>query len=220
MGKLILGIEEAGRGPVLGPLIISGVLIKESNIDKLIEIGIKDSKLLTPERRRELFPQIQKLSEQIVVKVVEPLEIDNRFTDLLNLNTLEGVKMIEIINELKPEKAIVDCPSTNIPHFTEFMKSKINHNPELIVEHKADINYPIVSAASIISKVIRDEKMKELETQTGLVLGSGYPADPNTQAFLKKYAPHLQKLPFVRNTWATIKNIIEGAEQKSVTDFF
>ena len=157
MGKLIAGVEEAGRGPVLGPMIITGVLIKEDNIEKLVEHGVKDSKLLTPKKRSELFPLIQEISERIIIKIIEPKEIDDRFSNNLNLNDLEAVKMIEIINELTPKKAIIDCPSVNTKKFEEQLRKKVE-NVELIVEHKADYNYPVVSAASIISKVVRDEK--------------------------------------------------------------
>ncbi|MBR9678973.1 MAG: ribonuclease HII [Nanoarchaeota archaeon] len=220
MGGLVLGLEEAGRGPVIGPMTICGVLIEDEKIKKLMEIGVKDSKMLSPEKRKELFPQIQKLAKKHCVISVSPEEIDGRESNGLNLNELEAVKMAEIINELKPDKAIIDTPSVNIKSFEKFLKTHLTHECELVCEHKADIKYPVVSAASILAKVVRDAEIMELERKLNLKIGSGYPSDPETQKFLEKYWSKLSQLPFVRKTWATVSDVYEKKTQKNINDFF
>ena len=219
MGR-VLGIEEAGRGPVIGPMIICGVLMEESDTSKLMELGVKDSKMLTPEKRNELFPKIQEVSENHHLIIISPEEIDNRESNGLNLNDLEAVKMAEIINELKPDKAIIDTPSVNIKSFEKFLKKHLTHECELVCEHKADVKYPVVSAASILAKVTRDAEVRELERKLSVKLGSGYPSDPETQKFLEKYWDNLHKLPFVRKTWSTVSDFYEKKVQKNIKDFF
>src|SRR3989338_9160258 len=111
---LICGIDDAGRGPVIGPMIMAGVLIEDIDLDKLKTIGVKDSKLLSQTRREELFKEIIKIVKDYKIIKIYPEEIDKAlFSNTSNLNNLEGEKMAEIINYLRPEKVIVDCPSTN-----------------------------------------------------------------------------------------------------------
>lgn len=217
--RLILGLEEAGRGPVIGPMIICGVAVREEDIKKLMEIGVKDSKLLTPEKRQALAPKIKAIAEKIEVIEVSAEEIDRREEDKLNLNELEAEKMAKIIDRIKPDKTIIDTPNTNIKMFRDYLKGKLKHECELVTEHKADVNYPVVSAASIIAKVIRDKRVKEIEWEIRIPIGSGYPSDPITQKFLEKYWTKLHKLPFIRNSWATIQQLKDKKGQKSVADF-
>lgn len=219
MGR-ILGLEEAGRGPVLGPMIICGVLMDENKVENLLCLGVKDSKMLSPEKRRELFPLIQELSVNHMLVSISADEIDDREDNGLNLNELEAVRMAEVINELKPDKAIIDTPSVNIRSFEKFLKQHLTHECELVCEHKADVKYPIVSAASILAKVVRDAEVVELERKLNIKIGSGYPSDPDTQKFLDKYWYNLHKLPFVRRTWSTVSDLYEKKTQKNINDFF
>lgn len=213
----ICGIDEAGRGPVIGPLVIAGVAIEESNLETLKKLEPKDSKLLTKKRREELFDQIQAITDYYIV-IVEPEQVDAALiAPELNLNKLEGIKMAEAINKLHPDKAIVDAPSTNIEEFTEFMKSNLeNKETELILEHKADEKYAVVSAASILAKVTRDREIEKLNKIYG-ELGSGYPSDPKTRAFLtENWDIHPQ---IFRKTWATYKKIADTKKQKNLADY-
>ncbi|MBA3064300.1 ribonuclease HII, partial [Candidatus Woesearchaeota archaeon] len=103
---LILGIDEAGRGPVIGPLVIAGVSIDEKGIDKIKKLGVKDSKLLSPKQREELFDKIINTVKEYKAIIIQPEEIDSALrSESLNLNWLEAIKSAEIINFLKPEKA-------------------------------------------------------------------------------------------------------------------
>jgi len=212
----VLGIDEAGRGPVIGPMIITGVLIDETKTKKLKSLGVKDSKLLTSTKREHLYKIIKSITKHKTI-IIKPKEIDNALeSDDLNLNTLEAIKTIEIINTLNPDEAILDCPSPNIKAYKELIYNKVSKSTKIIAEHKADIKYIVVSAASIIAKSIREKEMEKIRKKYG-DCGSGYPSDPKTQNFLKK---HYKKHPEIfRHTWSTYQKVINKKKQKTLTDF-
>lgn len=214
----ILGIDEAGRGPVIGPLVMAGVKIKEEDEEKLKNLGVKDSKLLTPNSREYLFKKILDIIEQYKMIILSPKEIDKAvFSDASNLNWLEADNAIKIINELKPDKAIIDCPSNNIKKYSSYVEKKLKSKIPLIVEHKADFRYPVVSAASILAKVTRDREIKKIKKKIGIDFGSGYPSDPLTIKFLKE---NYNKFPEIfRKSWEPYQAIVNGKKQKSLTDY-
>ncbi|MAG52677.1 MAG: ribonuclease HII [Nanoarchaeota archaeon] len=214
---LILGVDEAGRGPVIGSLFMAGVLVEEYKIKELEKIGVKDSKLLTHKDRIELAKKIKKITKDYVVTEVKPKEIDEAVDgdNSLNLNWLEAEHIAKIINKLNPNKTIIDAPSTNPEKFKEYVKDKLkNKNIKLIAEHKADLKFPSVSAASILAKVAREENVEKIEKQVKESIGSGYPSNKICQEFLKN---NYKKYPEIfRKSWATYKKI---AGQKNLTDF-
>ena len=181
---LICGIDEAGRGPAIGPMIICGFAIDEKDVDKLVALGVTDSKLLSPKRREELYEELIKYSHHVVTS--SPADIDSALLDpALNLNWLEAISTANAINVLKPTRAFVDCPSNNIKAYSDYLKALLNVKCELICEHGADLTYPVAGAASIIAKVTRDRAIEELKLKVG-DLGSGYPSDPKTKLFLEQ----------------------------------
>lgn len=211
----VLGIDEAGRGPVIGPLIIGGVMIEEGN-ENLID-GVKDSKLLSHKKRIELDKKIKENAEFMIIEV-SPKEIDDAVnSDTLNLNWLEAQKQSQIINALNPDKAIIDCPSPNCKAYENYLRELIvNKKVKLIVEHKADVNYPVCSAASIIAKVQREYCMDEIKSQYGNT-GPGYPANAVTQKFISE---NWDKHPDIfRKSWSTFKNQEKMKHQKSLEGF-
>ena len=215
----ICGIDEAGKGPVIGNLVIVGVLIEENNISKLEKMGVKDSKLLTHKKRIFLSEKIKKIAEKYKIIKIEPIEIDNAIDgdQSLNLNWLEAHKTAEIINELKPDKAIIDCPSPNIKKYKDYLiKLLDNKEIELIIEHHAEKHFP-VAAASIITKVIREEEVDKIKKEYNIEFGSGYMSDPRTQKFLEENFnnPKLHKI--FRKSWIPFKNHIN--KQKNLFDF-
>lgn len=217
--ELILGLDEAGRGPLIGPLVMAGVLIEKNDESKLKSLGVKDSKLLTKEKREELFDSIIKISKKHKIIITDVEEIDKAVNGEknLNLNKLEGNKIIKIINELKPDTAIIDCPSNNKEAFKKYLKAKIKPKTKLILEHKADYKYPIVAAASILAKVTRDNEIEKLKNKINLDFGSGYPSDPKTIEFLNNhYKTHKD---IFRKSWTTYKNKIYSKNQTSLGDF-
>ena len=216
---LLCGVEEAGRGPVIGPLVMCGVLIKEEDEAKLTAIGAKDSKLLTPKTREILFDQIKGMVKGYKIIIVSPADIDKTLLSAdSNLNWLEADISAELINFLKPDVAILDCPSTNIPAYRNYVKNKLkNKKIKVIAEHKADVNYPVVSAASILAKVTRDREIEKLKKKIGMNFGSGYPSDARTQGFLKK---HYKDFPDIfRKTWSSYKRVAAPKNQKKLGEF-
>lgn len=212
---IICGIEEAGRGPVIGPMVICGVNIDDSKEAELKKISVKDSKLLTPIQRREIYSKIKKIAKDFKIIIVKPAEIDKALkSESTNLNWLTADKFIEIVNELKPKKAYIDCPSTNISAFKEYLAERIsNKKIELIVEHKADARYLVVSAASIMAKVTRDKEIEKIKKKYNIDIGSGYPADPFTKQFLEK---NYNKYPIFRKSWASWKNVAKKNGQRKL----
>ena len=214
---LICGIDEARRGPLIGDMVICGVLIEENQERELKEIGAKDSKLLTQKQREHLFKEILKIITKYKTIIISPQEIDDALnSEESNLNKLEAIKTAMIINHLKPDKVILDCPSVNIKSYVDYLKTFLKYEPKIKAEHKAEI-HPSVAAASILAKVIAEEELKRLKEKYKIECGSGYPSDPVTQKFLKE---NYSKYPEIfRKTWATYRNIAETKKQKSLTDF-
>ena len=213
----VLGIDEAGRGPVIGPLILAGVMIEEGE-EKNID-GVKDSKLLQHKKRIELDKKIKANSKYKIIEV-SPQEIDKALdpeNKSMNLNWLEAHKQAEIINSLNPDKAIIDCPSPNCKKFSEYLKKLLkNKDVELIVEHKADSKYPTCSAASILAKVKREQIMDKIKKKYGNT-GPGYSSNPITQKFVKENWERHSEI--FRKTWVTFKNHEKMKNQKTLEGF-
>lgn len=214
----ILGIEEAGRGPVIGPLVMVGLLIDEEDEEKLVKIKVKDSKLLTPKQREALYDKIIDIAKDYKIYIIQPNEIDLAVKGEggENLNWLEADKSADLINELRPDKVILDCPSPNKKAYVDYIKKRLEIEPEIIAEHKADVKYPLVSAASIIAKVTRDKEIKRIKDEFDVDFGSGYPADPKTKKFLEE---NYDKYPFFRKSWYTYKQVVKKQQQKSLNGF-
>jgi len=215
---LICGIDEAGRGSVIGPLIIAGISIKKSNIKKLEGIGVRDSKALTRNKRNFLFYKILDLSEFVCIYKVDCKTIDENVYQR-KLNKLEGGIMSTIIKHLAVDIAYVDSCDVNINRYTNYLKSNLNfeNNTRVIAMHKADRINPAVSAASIIAKVIRDREIQILE-ENFQNIGSGYPSDKKTMYFLNTWIKEYKEFPyFVRKSWRPIRKIT--CKQSKIYDF-
>ena len=217
----ICGIDEARRGPVIGPLVISGILIDEGKVPELKKIGVKDSKLLTAKQREKLFQQILKIVDAHKIIIVPAQEIDSRAVVGLNINQLEALKCAEIIKSLKPDMVYVDSPtSPRASKFAELISANLpkDMHVDIIAEHRADTNHVEVGAASILSKVTGDEEVAKIRKDIGLDFGSGYPADPITMKFVKEHWENtLAK--YIRKSWGTIKELEKMKGQKTLEGF-
>ncbi len=163
---LVAGVDEAGRGCVVGPLVVAGIAIKEENLQRLTNLGVKDSKLLTPKKRQELYPKILELAQSHRVIKVEPREIDKVVQSnrtLHKLNRLEAQTMAKIIEALKPDEAYVDAADVVEHRFGCHISECLPLKTRIISKHKADRTFVIVSAASIIAKVERDSEIAGLK---------------------------------------------------------
>lgn len=212
MEDIVCGIDEAGRGPVIGPMILGCVVVDPPGKRKLEELKVRDSKKVSPKRREFLEDQIKEAVLEWRTVKVDPWEIDwLRVKKGISLNVIEAQKIAEMIMSLKskPSKIIVDSAD----RVTEDYKTKIIEHinrlyegfmiPEIISEHKADVNYIEVGAASIIAKVERDRKVRILREKHG-ELGSGYPSDEVTKKYIKEVLRKKSMPDFVRWSWSTI----------------
>lgn len=211
----IAGVDDAGRGPIIGPLVIAGVLLDEKDLPKLLDLGVKDSKCLSPRRREELAAEIKKLALKYHVAMLSPAEIDRVVETgkkLHKLNRLEAQTMAKVITILKPDAAYVDASDVVADRFKFHIAENLTFKVQIISEHKADVKYPIVSAASIIAKVERDRVISELQDKYGN-MGCGYATDPDTLKFLEKWVRKFGSYPdFVRKSWKPAKRLKTKAE--------
>lgn len=201
----VLGIDEAGRGSVLGPLVIAGVLVPTKMDSVLERMGVKDSKKLTPQRRSVLSRKLCKMFDYQTV-VISAQDIDNLRANGTNLNEIETLAYQKIISKFKPEKTIVDSVDVKAERFQEKLRKGTGMN--VIAEHKADDNYIVVGAASIIAKRTRDEAIEQLNKEFRKLggVGSGYPSDPKTKKFLSNFT--YDEMPdCVRKSWATVEKM-------------
>ncbi len=220
---LVMGIDDAGRGPLIGPMFLAGVLLKEKDELELKHEGVADSKSLKHPERIKLSGMIKDSSVSYHIVETSASDIDLALSKGINLNTLEALKAAEIINKLcvghKQIKVIVDCPSVNIKAWQGTLLQYLDRQDlDLHCEHKADVNHPAVSAASILAKVAREEVVAKLKKEYGEI-GSGYPSDPTTIAFLKKYGQKYKDSGIFRKSWSTWKALFSEADQKTLSGF-
>ncbi|PIN91648.1 ribonuclease HII [Candidatus Pacearchaeota archaeon CG10_big_fil_rev_8_21_14_0_10_35_13] len=213
---VIIGIDDAGRGPVIGPMVLGGVMIEKITEEKLKELGVKDSKMLYPKQRTKMKKVIEEISKGSKAVIMTAKEINDYMDKNINLNTIEAIAAAQVINYLLKEKEeevtiILDCPSVNTKAWLERVKEFMirKENVKFICEHKADQNYVVVGAASIIAKVTRDEEIKKLREKIGKDFGSGYPNDPKTKEFLKEHYKEYQEEEIFRKHWSTITRLTE-----------
>ena len=180
-------------------------------------MGIRDSKLLTPNKRRRLSYAIKRLAVKHIILDFQPSEIDSvvlKGKRLYKLNWFEAKAMAQIIKKLKPEIAYVDASDVNEKRFGKQIREMLSFEVKIISEHHADVNYLVVGAASIIAKVHRDEVINNLREKYG-DLGSGYSSDPKTRLFLQNLIIENNPLPdFVRKSWKTVKRIRKEVQQR------
>lgn len=203
-------------------MVLCGICFPNSKLAFLKEIGVKDSKKLSPKRRKELAIKLRESCYSLKVISISPQEIDERYQKKISLNQLEELKMAEIANNLKPFIIILDAADVNERRFGKSIEKLLSYSPKKIIsKHKADDTYPIVSAASIVAKVERDFLIEQLHNEYGDI-GSGYPSDEKTINFLRNYIREHQKLPnIVRKSWNTINRLLnEELYNKKITEFF
>ncbi len=208
--EIVGGVDEAGRGSLIGPMVVAGVSVRSSKLMFLQESKVKDSKLLLPKTRRRLYDIIAENAEMITVTEVSPKEIDKyvKFGKKLHkLNYLEVITMAKIIEALDVRTVYVDCPDVKPARYASDILSLSSGEPRIIAEHHADRNYVVVSAASIIAKVTRDRRIDELAKEHGF-FGSGYPSDLRTVEFVRNWIENKGNIPdFVRQSWKSLRKI-------------
>jgi ribonuclease HII len=213
---MLCGIDEAGRGPVIGPMVVAGVLIE--NDAPLRQLNVKDSKKLTSEKREALAPEIMKITKSEVV-VISAEDIDSMRSQM-SLNDFEAKIFATIIEKLKPETAYVDAADVDEIEFKKMILSELKRPVDVVSKHFADELFPVVSAASILAKVRRDEEVRKIEAEFGKPIGSGYPSDPVTMTFLEEWFNEKGAFPpHCRQSWDTCKKLVSASKMHKLEEY-
>lgn len=203
---LVGGADEAGRGCLLGPLVVAGVSVASAQVKALKKVGVRDSKLLSASRREAIYPEIIRLAERVHWECIPPAEIDDVVMNgrrLRKLNYLEAVYFARVIDKLGAGRVTVDASDVIPRRFGEDIAKHLTSPCSVAAFHKADRRFPIVSAASIVAKVQRDRAVEALRDVHG-DFGSGYPSDPATRTFFTERLRRGEPLPpYVRRSWKT-----------------
>jgi len=194
-------------------------MVDEAGNRELTSAGVRDSKLLKPARREILAEKIKTIAKNYTYVELPPAEIDKVVIEgkkLHRLNLLEAKSMAEVISRLKPEVAYVDASDVVAERFGAQIAEHLPFKIKIVSEHKADKNYPVVSAASILAKSRREEVVRQLREQYG-DFGSGYPTDQRTIRFLESWIKNNKDWPpIVRKSWKTIREIEKTHLQKQL----
>lgn len=221
MSSKVAGVDDAGRGSIIGPLVIAGVAIAVDKLAQLSNVGVRDSKLLSPFARRRLYKQINEVADKVVVAKLEPSEVDRyvfKRKKYEKLNYLEALTAARVIDQLDADRIYVDASDTDVERFRKNISDILKKKVEIISAHHADRKFIVVSAASIVAKVIRDDEIEGLKRLYG-DFGSGYPADPRTRAFLKEWLKSHGEPPlFSRRSWKTWKKLVATRLDDSMTN--
>ena len=216
---LVSGVDDAGRGCVIGPLVIAGILVEEKDISSLKSLGVKDSKQLTFRKRLLLVPKIEGVALKSSYTYIMPNEIDKavlKGKKFQRLNFLEAKAMAKVIDRLNPDIAYVDACDVLANRYGRQIEDLLRTKTKVVSEHKADINYPVVSAASILAKVRRDSAIESLKLVYG-DFGSGYPHDAKLRLFLAKCFEDNGCFPdAVRKSWKTVRDVVDLSYQKKL----
>ncbi len=216
----IAGVDEAGRGPMIGPLVVCGVLVASDKLDMMSKLGIRDSKTLSVKKRESLDTEIRQLATKIEIESIKASKIDLLRAKKVTLNEIEIRAFVQVVTKLQPEKLYLDAADVIAERFGAVIGERSGLSSmgcEIVSEHKADSKYIIVAAASIVAKVKRDSEIRRLHKKFG-DFGSGYPSDPKSIAFVKQLVQSGEKLPdIIRASWKSISRISEDITTEQTT---
>lgn len=217
----VLGVDEAGRGPVIGSMFVGGFLVDKDKLDEVENLGVKDSKKLSNKLRDSIDEVLEDYGDTFL-KEVEAEEIDE-LREIMSLNEIELHAFVDIIERAEPDEVFVDLPEPDGDRFIRKMKRELPErfqDVKFVAEHEADDTYPVVSAASIVAKSARERHTQELKEKYGYDFKSGYPHDKPTINFLEKFVEEKGELPKeTRKSWSTAERILKEADQKGLGDF-
>ncbi len=215
----VAGVDEAGRGCAIGPLVVAGALFDEDDVPGLAEMGVRDSKRLTPRRRQALSEAIKEQALDYRLVELSPGTIDkvvNRGVPLRRLNYLETMVMARVIRELRPDSAYVDTCDVDHMRCGEQIRSVLPFRVEVTCVPRADSTYTVTGAASILAKVRRDQLVAGLRELHG-DFGSGYCSDPKTVEYIDAWFREGREAPpFMRASWVTVRRHL-GVRETQLT---
>ncbi|MEM0324911.1 MAG: ribonuclease HII [Candidatus Aenigmatarchaeota archaeon] len=215
---IIAGIDENGRGCIIGPLVITAYFIDEEKINELEKIGVKDSKKLSEYKREKLFEKLIEIGsyiqEIISAKDLNYLMLKKK----MNLNEIELLGISKLINKSNAKIYFIDAPF-NPKKFKEKLMLLLKKDVEIIADHKMDEKNLVVAAASIIGKVIRDREIEKIKREINFDFGSGYVSDEKTRKFLEKVFQEKKDYDFIRKAWITYEEESKKIRLKKIIDF-
>ena len=213
---MFCGVDEAGRGPAMGPLVVCALFVTDDA--RLKEIGVKDSKKLTPKAREKMYDEIMEAADDVSLIIASASDIDERMASL-SLNEIELRMFADAVKKRPVTAVYADCPDVNEMRFSSELSSLTGGNT-VIGKHKADDTYPVVSAASIIAKVTRDRMIQEISEKLGEDIGSGYPSDKKTMDFIAQWIrKNGSAPPDTRNSWEPVKKLLMVSKNTRITDW-
>ncbi|MGC8994411.1 MAG: ribonuclease HII [Pyrobaculum sp.] len=195
---MIAGVDEAGRGPVVGPLVIAVVA---GDGEALRRLGVRDSKKLTPGAREALYREVLRVAECVNYVVVEPHEVD-RYASRGLLNALELDYTARLIKLCPADVYYVDSPDVDADRYGSGLSFLTGRR--VVALHKGE-KVPQVAAASIVAKVVRDRLLEVVKREVG-DFGSGYPSDRRTVEWLRA---GLVPRECVRWSWGTVGKLFK-----------
>jgi len=211
-GILVGGVDEAGRGSIIGPLVVAGISVRETKIAQLTEMGVRDSKVLTPKARARLFGEIMKVADSVCIRKVNPVEVDDSVS-LRGLNRLEAKVMASVINNIGADEVYVDCCDVNPERYRDYIGQHLSCSPKMHSMHHADAINVVVSAASIVAKITRDHEVEQIRKKYRAI-GSGYPSDDRTMRFIRRWVKKNGSAPeFARKSWKPLRLLLEQTAQ-------
>ncbi len=217
------GIDEAGRGPMFGPLVVCGVLANGKAIAALKELGVRDSKTLSTRQRERMEQSIRGCIQSAEYVIISASEIDRRRQNRVTLNEMEVGAFVDVAKRIAPTELYLDAADVNSDRFGKVIGERsglLKRGCKIVSEHQADERYTIVAAASILAKVRRDSEIARLHERYGN-FGSGYPSDPKSIRYLERMLEENRELPtFIRSTWKSVSKRIEakGSMQSTLED--
>jgi len=204
---LVAGVDEAGKGPVVGPMCVACVALKKTDLPGLKKLGIKDSKKISKNKREVLAVHIKTISSWHVLEV--SAQMIDELRKVMTMNEIVLRAHAQVIEKIVPDEVFVDAADVNALRFGSNLKKLLACSPQITSEHHADVKYLVVSAASIVAKVTRDDLMRDIEEQLGCTIGSGYPSDQKSRAFvayaLKRQDESMMRV--IRHSWKTVDKI-------------
>lgn len=210
----MLGVDEAGKGPVLGSMFAAAVRVDPA----ALPADVDDSKAVSPAERQRLVREIHEVADAVSVSEIPVERIDDPETDMNALTVDAHVQALSAV-AVGGDECYVDAGDTNAVRFERNVADDVSAAVDLHAEHGADETYPVVGAASIVAKVAREAHVAALAARYGAI-GSGYPSDPTTREFLRTYVDdHGDLPPCARASWQTSQDALAAAAQSSLADF-
>ncbi|KAF6002336.1 Ribonuclease H2 subunit A [Cyanidiococcus yangmingshanensis] len=225
--RFVMGIDEAGRGPVLGPMVYACCACPRDRMSELQALGVRDSKALSEQQRERLLNSLEENADWLYMRtcILSPERLSSTMLGRrrVNLNETSHAAAMSLVQEAVSSQITIDELFVDTVGPPESYQAKLKRAfptiRRVIVQSQAESHYPVVAAASIVAKVTRDRALRswvfpEEANCPGWCLsrdyGSGYPADPITRRWLGRHLDPIFGLPsLVRFSWSTCQTLLE-----------